>query len=64
LIFVLFSPFFNPILVSFSAPESPMNQSRTTLIVVDEDPLLRLWVRVFERVGDILWSAPTGLGSV
>ena len=39
-----------------------MNQSRTTLIVVDEDPLLwRLRVRVLERVRDIPWSSQNRL---
>ena len=38
-----------------------MNQSRTALIVDDEDQLLRLMVRVLERAGYGTWSARDGV---
>jgi len=37
-----------------------MSQSRTALIVDDEDQLLRLMVRVLERAGYTTWSARDG----
>ena len=41
-----------------------MNQSRTALIVYDEDPLLRLRVRVLYHAGYTTWSAQAGSGVV
>lgn len=38
-----------------------MNQFKTALIVDDEDPLLRLMVRVLERAGYATWSASDGV---
>lgn len=41
-----------------------MNQSRTALIVDDEDLLLRLRVRVLDDAGYLTWSAQAGSGVV
>ena len=38
-----------------------MNPSKTALIVDDEDPLLRLMVRLLERAGYTTWSARDGI---
>lgn len=38
-----------------------MNPPKTVLIVDDEDPLLRLMVRVLERAGHLTWSAHDGV---
>ncbi len=41
-----------------------MNQSRTTLIAVDEDPLLRIRLRGLAGAGEATCLARTGSGMV